>query len=653
LSLGTFFNARKLRNVIIGTAGHIDHGKTSLVKALTGVDADRLKEEKARGITIDLGFAYKPLGDQGVLGFVDVPGHEKLIRNMLAGATGIDHVMLVVAADDGPMPQTREHLAILDLLGLSRGVVVLSKADLVSAARLDEVRAEVRALLAPTGLAQAETIAVSSLTGLGLDALERHLEAARAALPAARDRGGLRLAVDRSFSLAGVGTVVTGTAVSGRVAVGDKLVVSPAGRAVRVRALHAHNREADSGHAGQRLALNLAGVDKAEVRRGDWIVAEAVHAPTQRLDARVRVLASEARPLAHWTPLHLHLGAADVGARVVLLEGEPIAPGRSAWIQLELDQPIGALRGDRFILRDQSALRTVGGGVVVDAFAPAVRRRKRERIALLAAMDRATPAEALAAVLALEPPNGIELPRWHTLWNLPPDDAQALVQAVPHRALGTLAFAPGQIEKLQARLAEVLAAHHKRTPDSPGLTAEQLLRSLAAKPSTTVFALLLKELATGGTLQRHGPYLRLAGHEASLQGADLKLWERLRPWLAEGGWNHPPKLSDMLARDRTLHREQVTRLLQKAARLGKVYAVGAEYFILAPHLLELAAKAQALAQGDEHQRLNVKTYRESTGISRHLSIPLVEFFDHIGFTKRDPVGRKIKRDAQAMFGSGS
>ena len=645
--------------MIIGTAGHIDHGKTSLVKALTGVDADRLKEEKARGITIDLGFAYKPAADGGVLGFVDVPGHEKLIRNMLAGATGIDHVLLVVAADDGPMPQTREHLAILSLLGLTRGVVALTKADLVSEARLAEATAEVREMLASTGLAGALIVPVSSVTGQGIDRLEAHLAEARAALPSARVDGHFRLAVDRSFSLAGIGTVVTGTAVAGSVGVGDRLLVTPNGKPVRVRGLHAENREAASGQAGQRLALNLAGVEKQDIARGDWIVAEAAHAPTQRLDARLRVLASEARPLAHWTPVHLHLGALDVGARVVLLEGRPIAPGASALVQLELDNPIGALHGDRFILRDQSALRTIGGGAVIDAFAPAARRHKSQRLGVLAALERPTPAEALGALLALEQPNGVDLPRFSTLWNLRPDTAQALAQAVPHRTVSdgkiTLAFAQGQIEAWGSRLAELLSAHHKRAPDSPGMTVEQLQRSATAKaavkPSAAVFALLLRELSgSGGTLQRHGPFLRLAGHEASLQGADQKLWEHLRPWLAEGGWNHPPKLSDMLARDRMLHRAQVTRLLHKAASLGKVYAVGAEYFILAEHLSELAARAQQLAHADEHKRLNVKTYRETTGISRHLSLPLVEFFDQIGFTKRDPMGRKIRRDADDMFG---
>ena len=639
--------------MIIGTAGHVDHGKTSLVKALTGIDTDRLKEEKARGITIELGFAYKGLAGGGVLGFIDVPGHEKLVRHMLAGATGIDHVILVVAADDGPMPQTREHLAILDLLGLSRGVVALTKCDLVSDTRLAEATAEVRALLAPTLLARAEVLPVSSVTGSGIDALERHLTRAQADGLATRGRGHFRLAVDRSFSLAGIGTVVTGTAVSGSVAVDDKLIVSPGGETVRVRGLHAQNREAASGRAGQRLALNLAGVEKTDVNRGDWIVGEPVHAPTQRLDARIRVLASESEALAHWTPLHLHLGALDVGARVVLLEGRPIEPGTDALVQLELDRPIGALRGDRFILRDQSALRTLGGGTVIDAFAPVTRRRKSLRLGVLAALEQPTAEQALGALLALEQAGGVDLARFATLWNLVPEEQQALLQAVPHRVVNdgknALAFAAGQLERLTSRIGETLGAHHKRAPDSPGMTQEQLQRALPDKTRGTVFALLLRELKAGRSLERHGPYLQLAGHETALQGGEQKIWERLRPWIDEGGI-HPPKLSDLLLRDRSLHRDPVTRLLQKLARMGKLYAVGVEYFILPQHLCELAVQAQALAERDKHRRLNVKTYRESTGISRHLSTPLVEFFDHIGFTKRDPVGRKIRRDAREMFG---
>ena len=640
--------------MIVGTAGHIDHGKTSLVKALTGIDADRLKEEKARGITIDLGFAYKPLAGGGVLGFVDMPGHEKLVRNMLAGATGIDCVLLVVAADDGPMPQTREHLAIIDLLGLSRGVVALTKCDLVSAERLSAAVAEVRSMLAGSALDGAEPIPVSSVTGHGVEALDVRLAQIAAELPPAAERGNFRLAVDRCFSLAGIGTVVTGTAVSGRVAPGDRLLVSPRGLEVRVRSMHAHDREAAQGRAGQRLALNLGGggLEKSDIRRGDWIVAAAAHAPADRIDARLRLLGGEARALAHWTPVHLHLGACDVGARVVLLEGAGVAPGASARVQLELDRPIGALRGDRFIVRDQSAQRTLGGGVVIDAFATARQRRAPQRLAALAALEAATPVAALHGLLGLDLPGGVDLAWFATLWNLTPEEQAALEGGVAHQPVADgairLAFAPGQITRFGTLVAEALARHHRRAPDSPGLTLDQLRRAVALKPSAAVFTLLLRELAAAGTVRRVGSHLRLPGHDPALLAAEQKLWEKLLPWLDEAAL-HPPKLADMVARDRALRHEQVLQLMLKLARMGKVHAVSNDYFVLPRHMAELAARAQSLAESDPHRRLNVKTLRETTGISRHLSVPLVEFFDRIGFTKRDDVGRHIRRNARDMF----
>ena len=651
--------------MIIGTAGHIDHGKTSLVKALTGVDTDRLAEEKARGITIDLGFAYQSLADGSTLGFVDVPGHEKLVRNMLAGATGIDHVLLVVAADDGPMPQTREHLAIVDLLGLRHGAVVLTKADLVGPDRLAAATAEVRALLAPTGLAAAPVIAVSSTTGLGLDALREHLQRAAGTAAAVQAQvpisGHFRLAVDRVFSLAGVGTVATGTAVAGSVRVGDRLVVSPRGLSVRVRGLHAQSHAAETGHAGQRLALNLAGVERADVQRGDWVVAEAAHAPTRRLDVRLHLLASEARALAHWTPLHLHLGATDVLARAVPLDMRSVPPGGQALVQLELDREIGALRGDRFVVRDQSALRTLGGGWVVDPFAQAQRRRRPAYRSALAALEAATPDSSLAALLAARPPEGVDIALFATRWNLLPAAVEALQEAVPHRKLHeprpsqrVWLFAPGHLESLAERLVALLTAHHRARVDSPGLSAEQLQRALAgqleaaARPPTATFALLLGDMARAGTLRRQGAHWCLPEHEVALLPAEQKLWERIRPWLDEGGMA-PPKVSDMLARDRTLPREALLRVLTKLQRMGRVHAVGAEYFIQARHMALLAAHARELADADPDKRLNVKALRDATGMSRHLSVPLVEFFDAVGFTQRDAVGRHVRAAARSLF----
>ena len=322
--------------MIIGTAGHIDHGKSALVLALTGTDPDRWEEEKARGITLDLGYAYTTCDDGTRLGFVDVPGHERLVHNMLAGATGIDFVLLVIAADDGPMPQTREHLEIIDLLGLGRGAVALTKLDLVDAERLAEVQAQVTGLLDGTSLAGAPVFPVSSVTGAGLDALRAHLTA-QAALTRSRDgRGRFRLAVDRAFVLKGAGVVVTGTAHSGSVALDDHLVLSPRGLEVRVRGIHAQNAAVERGWAGQRCALNLTGprFEKDSVSRGDWLVAPDLHSPTDRLDVELRVARHAGRPLQHWTPVHVHIGAARVTGRVAVLEGEALDPGTTGLVQL-------------------------------------------------------------------------------------------------------------------------------------------------------------------------------------------------------------------------------------------------------------------------------------------------------------------------------
>src|SRR3989454_753632 len=373
--------------MIIGTAGHIDHGKTALIKALTGTDADRLPEEKARGITIDLGYAFYPLPHGGVLGFIDVPGHERFVHNMLAGATSIDFVLLVVAADDGVMPQTREHLEIIDLLGVKGGAVALTKIDRVESARVAAARADIEALLRGTALAGSPVFALSSMTGDGVPALRAHLEAVAASPPPARAADGcFRLAVDRCFTLSGSGTVVTGTVFSGSVGVGDHLLVSPSGWEVRVRSIHAQNCAAERGEAGQRCALSLAGVEKKDIARGDWVLEPAVHAPTARFDASLKVPPSAARAFRHWTPVHVHLGAADEMGHVSLLQATGIEPGGSGQAQIVLDRPIGALRGDRFILRDQSAQQTLAGGVVLDPFAPARKVRTPTRLAVLAAL---------------------------------------------------------------------------------------------------------------------------------------------------------------------------------------------------------------------------------------------------------------------------
>jgi selenocysteine-specific elongation factor len=370
--------------VLVGTAGHIDHGKTTLVKALTGVDADRLPEEKARGITLDLGYAYAPLADGGVLGYVDVPGHEKLIHNMLAGATGIDFALLVVGADDGPMPQTREHLDLLDLLGLARGAVALTKIDTVSPERVETARAEIDTLLAGTGLAGSPVFPVSGRTGAGVAVLRAHLEAAAAALPPRPTGGRFRLAIDRCFSISGVGTVVTGTVHAGSVAVGDTLVVAPPGLRARVRGLHVQDRPAERGAAGERCALALKGdFEKKDVARGMWVVDPVLAISLSRFQGELRVPTSQA-PLTHMQAVHVHLGTEDIPGRVALLDCQEVPPGGTGLAEILLERDTLALRGDRFILRDAGAQRTVAGGRVLDIFPRHVRhKRAPQRLALL------------------------------------------------------------------------------------------------------------------------------------------------------------------------------------------------------------------------------------------------------------------------------
>ena len=499
--------------VIIGTAGHIDHGKTALVQALTGVDTDRLKEEKARGITIDLGFAYLPAPDGPTLGFVDVPGHEKFIHTMVAGAGGIDFALLVVAADDGVMPQTREHLAIIDLLGVAHGIVALTKVDLVGSERRKSAVAEITHALAETSLAGSVIVPVSVVTGEGVDALRARLFTAARAVERRAWTRRFRLAVDRSFSLTGVGTVVTGTVLSGAVQVGDHVKISPSGISARVRSIHAQNRGTDRGQAGDRCALNLAGdgIAKDAVRRGDAVLDPKLHAPTERIDAALRVLASEPRPIAQWMPVRLHHAAADIGARVVLLDDGPIAPGAQARVQLVLERAIAASVGDRYVLRDTSAQRTIGGGRFLDLRAPARKRRTPERMVVLDACSIEEPARALAA-LARCPSGYVDLDAFARDRMLGVNEADGLADAL---GLVRLAF-----ENTQAALAQEIwtqirdgirdrvAAYHADNPDLAGIGRERLRLGLKPRLPAPLFTAVLHELSRrqrGRAGRRLGP----------------------------------------------------------------------------------------------------------------------------------------------------
>jgi selenocysteine-specific elongation factor len=630
--------------MIVGTAGHIDHGKTSLVHKLTGVDTDRLKEEKARGISIDLGFAYWPRSNGDIIGFVDVPGHEGLVHNMLAGATGIDFVILVIAADDGVMPQTREHLAIMDLLGLTRGVVALSKCDLVDADRRAAVSRDVQSVLAGTGLAGSDILPVSAVTGEGLAVLAARLDAAAVCASQRPKQGLFRLAVDRSFTLQGLGTTVTGTVLSGSVGVGDHVLVSPSGLEARVRSINAQNKPVECGEAGQRCALVLAGaqISKEAVRRGDVIVDPALHAPTARIDATLRVLASEPRPIGQWFPVKVHHAAAEVPGRVVVLRDKPIHPGETEYVQLVLERPLAGAVGDRFVVRDTSSSRTIGGGEFVDLRAPERRRRTPERRAEIDALALSDPAEALARSLA-GPRGWIDLDTFFRDRAIGPAVAArieadlALVAIAAAKA--RIAMLPDTWQRLRARIGETLDAFHTERPDQPGIGLEQLRRGHKPMLPAAVFVAAVRKLAEAGEVALDRTWVRRPGHQVGFSAEEERSWALIWPRLA-GEPYRPPRVRD-IANAMAIDEAFVRRLMRMAVRRGDVEEIAHDHFFLRPAVQRMAEIAIDVAGHAHEGRFTAAEFRDRLDNGRKVAIQILEFFDRHGFTIRRQDMRRI------------
>jgi selenocysteine-specific elongation factor len=624
--------------MIIGTAGHVDHGKTALVKALTGVDTDRLAEEKRRGITIDLGYAYT---DE--FGFIDVPGHERFVHTMLAGASGIDTALLVVSLAEGIRAQTREHLQILSLLGIDRGVVALTKADLASD-RTDMVAADLRALLVATPLRSAPLIAVSSVTGQGIEDLRAAL---RASAGKARDAGGHpRLAVDRAFTLSGAGLVVTGTLVSGRIAVEDRLLLSPSGIEIRVRSLHAQNKPAQAAVAGQRVALNITGqrLSKDSVTRGDWVLHPDLHAPTDAIDIRLRLLAEVPRALRQDTPVHLHLGAAHVMARVSLLDRDRLEPGDSAAVRLALAHPIGALARDRVVLRDTGATATIGGGVVLDPFPPRRGRRSAERLAQLAALDDTGAVAALHGLLAVAP-GWTDRSAFQRAWNV--TDAPALIAASGAVAAGPLLLSAAAFSKLRGGVLMALTAFHRQSPEQPGLQPARLRLAVADRPSVAGFAGLIEALLRDGSIAQDGPWLRMPGHKISLSPQDEKTWACARPLIAADRFR-PPRARD-LAVSLKVPEPAMRATLKRLQRMGQLVEVAPDHFFLRETVAEMAAIAADAVDGDG--LLTAAAFRDRLDNGRKVAIQILEFFDKAGLTVRSGDARTVRADRLGLFGA--
>lgn len=637
--------------MIIGTAGHIDHGKTALVRALTGIDTDRLKEEKARGITIELGYAYEPV-DASVptgprIGFVDMPGHERFIPTMLCGATGIGFALLVIAADDGVMPQTREHLQILQLLGMQQGIVALTKCDLVEPARLDQVRHEITTLLGTTFLASAPVMAVSTVTGYGIDALKACLIAAATAWHAARatptgtdHRNGtlFRLAVDRAFSLEGRGTIVTGTVHAGALQVGDVMRILPSGAGAhtttaRVRSLHALDCPVERCEAGQRVSLNLVGIERTTVHRGDWIVADTL----THLNTRVAIslsLLPEARTLQHWTPVHVHVGALHVTAHVALLEGERLVPGATMLAELVLATPLHLCHGDRIVVRDASAQLTIAGGTVLDVFPPARNKRSAHRLALLNAQRDTTACDALQATIALEI-HGVDLTQFAANRTLPLATIELLLaqlSAISVRSSAAVfACSAPHWQQMQQHILEALSRFHLQEPDTAGVERDRLRRVCLPTVAAPLFAeLLLHMMADQQIVSTCNGFIALPQYQVVFSATEAQLWIHATALLALTPFQ-PPRVRPM-ALEMQLDEDAMRRLLGKSARIGHTMMVAHDHYFLDSAVLAMAEQVRLLCVTS--QETSVAPFRDRIGTGRKLAVQILEFFNRIGYTRR-------------------
>ena len=612
---------------VVGTAGHIDHGKSSLVKALTQIDPDRLAEEKRRGMTIDLGFAYLDLPSGRHVGIVDVPGHQRFLKNMLAGVHGMDAVLLVIAADEGPMPQTREHLAIIDLLRIEHGVVVLSKADLVDRDWLRLVSDEVATMLAASSLKGAPIIPVSSTTGLGLDRLRLALDAELEQTRIRPDLGRPRLPIDRAFGMTGFGTVVTGTLVGGSLRQGDEVVILPADRRVRIRGLQQHNRAVLEARPGSRTAVNLAGIDRHEVRRGDVLAMPRTMSASRRLDAHLQVLAGAAQPLRHRAQLLMYHETAEIPVEVSLLDADELRPGQRGWAQLFALEPAVALAGDRFIIRVPSPAATVAGGVIVDA-APR-RHRRRDPVVLEQLRSKEDGDMATRVVLELlAHPRGLEdstLAR--RLGTSMPATAAVLEQLAADGAvwrLGSVTMTAEHARRLEAAVVDLLNAAHNAEPLRRGMPREAL-RSRTALP-VSVFSALLARMVADGAVVESGAEVALRSHRAEPSPGQLAAIAATIEAL-EAHPFAPPLLADLVNRFGL-----TPALIQYLIGAGTIVRISDEIVLTPRALGEAVSRLRDYLRGNKS--LTVAAARDLLGSSRRYVLPLLEWLDAQKITRR-------------------
>lgn len=643
--------------MIVATAGHVDHGKTELIKALTGIDTDLLPEEKARKLSIDLGFAYKVLSNSRMLGFVDVPGHEKFIRNMLVGVAGIDLGLLVVAADDGVMPQTREHLAILNLFGIKKCLVALTKIDRVLPERYNEVQLQVKQFLASAGRERCEIFPVCAPKGEGIDALSQALfryakaSSSKGNIARAADYN-FRMAIDRVFSLKGVGLIVTGMVFSGLVHTSESLVLSSNGSEVRIRGIKVNSQTSDCAKAGERCALNITGrgIRERSIGRGNWLMHHSLYNPTKRIDVDLEVLQSEEGVLKHWTPTHLHIGSDHLPARVAILSGGGIAAGKRGLCQLVLDRDTFVCHGDRFVLRDQSARRTIAGGRVLDPFAPKNGRAKPRRVDSLAAMRGDSAAEILQK-LTDQSETGVSLQQFIVSHNLQIPKINLLITSLGLRLVGSATqqrvFCEKRWRELLDRVEKTIAQFHQSNPALFGVSIVDIQTLLTPLVEAMTLDAALNVLVAENRLRVQGQKFYLSSHTVKISQKDKILLDRAIMVLVTS-FGTPPSLYKA-AKDIGVEVSSLEKALKTGVKLGDVVMIKKNRYLPKSSVTKLAIVVEQLAAQSNDGLFTTANYRDEVNLGRNFVIDVLEYFDRKGFTMQVGNHRRVKCSADSIF----
>jgi len=635
-----------MKQIILGTAGHIDHGKTSLIKAVTGINTDRLKEEQIRGITIELGFAHMELPGGERIGIVDVPGHEKFVKNMVAGATGIDMVAMIIAADEGVMPQTREHLEICALLGIRHGLVVLTKSDLVDEEWLELVTEDVSQFVKGTFLEGKALVPVSCVTGKGLPEFVKAVDELTAVIPPRSSAGIFRLPVDRVFTMKGFGTVITGTLISGRVQVGDTIMIYPSGITSKVRGIQVHNESVNEAGAGMRTAVNFQGLEKASVSRGQVLSMPDMLVPSYMLDVSLNFLHSNKKAVRNRTRVRFHAGTGEIPGILILPDREELLPGETAAVQLRLDSPVALVRDDRFVIRSYSPVRTVGGGYVLNPAPPKHKRFKPEVIEGLRTLSEGKPEEIISYHIDASDYRGLSFSDLRIMTSLPEKQLDQTLQGLLSKRTVIQADKENRIyihsrgfEKIKKETQEYLDAYHKANPLKPGMSREELRSKFPSEMSTKLFTLILNQLIKDKEIVLEEDTVRLAAYTVSLQADQADVREKILDAYIKGGLT-PPYFKEL---DKTLGIDsaQAYDVLMLLTDEGKIIKVKEDLYFHADAVNNLKEKTVAFLTANED--MSAPQFKDIAGVSRKFLIPLLEYFDSKHLTIRVGDIRKLRK----------